>query len=362
MYFKEMKKFYNKKKIFLTGHTGFKGAYLSLLLKDLGADIVGYSLEPEKDENLFRLMNVEQDVVSIIGDIADYNKIEEAIVSSKADMVFHLAAQPLVRRSYIDSNKTFETNVMGTVNLLEAVRKSETVQAVVNITTDKCYENKEWIWPYRESDPLGGYDPYSASKACSEIVTSSYRNSFFKGQNIKVATARAGNVIGGGDFSDDRIIPDVFDSYRTNTELVLRFPDAIRPWQHVLDVLWGYLLLGVRLWSDEDGAYQSAFNFSPSSENNISVEDIVKKCFSAFGGGKYKCEIKDSNYHEANILKLDSSKSREMLEWTAILDIDKSIFLTANWYKMYFEDKNNIVKNTKNQISQYLAIRNGGDL
>ncbi|MEM6812440.1 MAG: CDP-glucose 4,6-dehydratase [Pseudomonadota bacterium] len=259
-----LKKFYQGKKVFVTGHTGFKGAWLCLILKKFGAEVTGYSLEPyDRRGNLFNLATVEEGLHSIYGDIRDAEKLTTKFMAAEPNIVFHLAAQPFVRASYADPVYNYDTNLMGTVNIMEAVRKTDSVRTIINITTDKCYENKEWCWPYRENDHLGGHDPYSASKACSEIITASYRKSFLS-QSVGVATARAGNVIGGGDFGEDRIIPDIVESLQENQPVILRSPEAIRPWQHVFDVLNGYMILGKKCYSEPE-KYSVAYNFSPPS-------------------------------------------------------------------------------------------------
>ncbi|MDA0902621.1 MAG: CDP-glucose 4,6-dehydratase, partial [Proteobacteria bacterium] len=283
-----LQEFYKDKKVFVTGHTGFKGSWFSLLLKSLGSDVTGYALDPETTrDSLFRLAKIDGKIKSHIADIRNFNSLKEILEETKPDIIFHLAAQPLVRESYKYPIYNYETNVMGTVNLLEAAKDLKSLKALVNVTTDKCYENKEWQWPYRENDPLGGYDPYSASKACSEIVTNSYRKSFFEVKNIGLASARAGNVIGGGDFSKDRIIPDIVESIKNNQNVTLRNPNAVRPWQHVLDVLYGYLLLGQKLYENPK-EFSESFNFSPIENKEVNVEEVVNSFISAIGSGSYE--------------------------------------------------------------------------
>jgi CDP-glucose 4,6-dehydratase len=332
--------FYNNKKVFITGHTGFKGSWLCLFLRKLGANVVGYSLAPEiRDENLFELAKIDQDIDSHIGDIRDFQKLKKILKISQPDIIFHLAAQPLVRASYEDPVYNYETNVMGTVNLLEVSKDLESLKALVNITTDKCYENKEWFWSYREDDTLGGHDPYSASKACSEIVTNSYRKSFFVDKNIGLASARAGNVIGGGDFSRDRIIPDIVRSIRKNQKVVLRNPKAVRPWQHVLDVLYGYLLLGEKLYNNPMN-YSESFNFSPIENMEVNVERVVNKFISVIGRGGYEINSDKTNLHEAQMLKLDSSKAFKKLNWRSKYKIEDAIHKTSDWYRDYLQNSN----------------------
>jgi CDP-glucose 4,6-dehydratase len=331
--------FYKNKKVFVTGHTGFKGSWLSLLLKELGSDVTGYALAPEiNKDSLFRSSKIEDKIESHFADIRSFKSLKEVLDKSKPDMIFHLAAQPLVRDSYENPIYNYETNVIGTVNLLEVAKDLKSLKALVNITTDKCYENKEWAWPYREDDKLGGHDPYSASKACSEIVTNSYKKSFFEGRNIGLASARAGNVIGGGDFSKDRIIPDIIRSIKDNKKVILRNPNAVRPWQHVLDVLYGYLLLGERLYKNPK-KFSESFNFSPLENKEIIVEEVTKEFISSIGKGSYEIDSSKENLHEAKMLKLDSSKAFRDLNWIPKFRTEEAISQTALWYKDYLEKK-----------------------
>lgn len=348
--------FYKNKKILITGHTGFKGSWLCLLLNKLGASVIGYALAPEKNkESLFALANIDRKVDSHIADIRDYKKLDEVMQSSKPDIIFHLAAQPLVRDSYENPIYNYETNIMGSVNLLEASKGLESLKALVNITTDKCYENKEWIWPYREDDALGGHDPYSASKACSEIVTNSYKKSFFEKLNIGLASARAGNVIGGGDFSKDRIIPDIVRSIKNNQKVILRNPNAVRPWQHVLDVLYGYLLLGERLYKNPK-EFSESFNFSPLENKEITVEEVAKKFISSIEKGSYEIDSSKANLHEATILKLDSSKSFRKLNWTPKFRAIEAISETAFWYKEYLKGSD-MEELCQAEIQKYINLK-----
>lgn len=336
-----IKNFYKNKKVFLTGHTGFKGCWLALLLKELGADITGYSLsaDPTQD-SLFKLTKLENKINSIISDIRDSKKLEHEIKTSSPDIVFHLAAQPLVRDSYLDPVETYSTNITGTVNLLEIIRNiNSNIKAVINITTDKCYENQERSEPYTENDKLGGHDPYSASKACSEIITSSYYKSFYSKNNIGLASARAGNVIGGGDFSKDRIIPDLIKSIKQNNKTIIRSPNAIRPWQHVFDALYGYLILGQKLYENPQ-KHSQAYNFSPLDVKEVNVENLVKQLLDIMNNGSYEIDKKAANLHEAQILKLDSNKAKKELGWIPKFDVGKSIKQTAIWYKNYLNIDN----------------------
>jgi CDP-glucose 4,6-dehydratase len=325
-----MRSFWHGKKVFITGHTGFKGGWLSFWLWSMGAQVCGYSLAPKTQPNFFEALNLDSLFESNIGDIRDEVALRRAMLSFKPEIVFHLAAQPLVRQSYDDPIETFQTNVMGTVNLLEAVRAQPCTRAVVNITTDKCYKNFEWVWPYRESDPLGGHDPYASSKACSELVAESYRRSFFERLNIGIATARAGNVIGGGDWSEDRLIPDVIRAINGGETLVVRSPNALRPWQHVIDPLGGYLKLAEKLYQFPQ-EYSSAWNFGPTVSSELTVQQIIDRILSA--GVRLKVEIlRDDSKHEATLLKLDSSKAISKLNWHPAWSIDHALEKTLDWY------------------------------
>ncbi len=351
--------FWKNKKIFITGHTGFKGSWLSLWLQSLGADLTGYSLEPNTEPNLYDVAGVENGMKSIIGDITTYEKLNEAIMSAKPEIVFHMAAQPLVRYSYENTIETFSTNVLGTVNLLESIRYLDSVKAVVNITTDKCYENKEWVWSYRENEPMGGHDPYSSSKGCAELVTSSFRRSFFSKDTydlhgVALASVRAGNVIGGGDWSEDRLLPDLFKSINNNKSIKIRNPDSVRPWQHVLEPLSGYIQLAQKLFND-GMKYAEAWNFGPESSDMISVLDVIKK-IDQYISKEVKWEIdSEKNVHEANLLMLDISKVKKQLKWKPLMTIDESLKRTAEWEEA-FNNKQNMRDFTLNQIDRYQAL------
>lgn len=350
--------FYKNKKILITGHTGFKGSWLALILTKMGASILGYALEPDKNvPNLYSILKLANSINSVIADIRNYNILEAAILKFKPDIIFHLAAQPLVRESYDNPVYNFETNVIGTVNLLNIGLRCPNLKAVINITTDKCYENKEWSWPYRESDRLGGHDPYSASKACSEIVTNSYRLSYYEDRKIGLASARAGNVIGGGDFSKDRIIPDIVRSIENNNKVILRNPKAIRPWQHVFDVLNGYLILGQKLYL-QPKLYSEAYNFSPIDSSiceEVTVETIVQNFIDFIGRGEYEIKLNQANYHEAQMLKLDSSKAVKYLGWQPKYNASQAILKTANWYKEYLT-ASNIKEISESLVNNYFAF------
>lgn len=332
---------YKDKKVFITGHTGFKGSWLSLWLTELGSKVIGYSLDYPSMPNHFSLLKI--DVITIQGDIRDRDNLLKALQKYEPDIVFHLAAQPLVRKSYINPYETFEINVMGTLNLFECCRSIDSVKAIINVTTDKCYENKEWIWGYRENEPLGGYDPYSASKACSEILTASYRRSFLnlneynKTHKTLLASVRAGNVIGGGDWGEDRLIPDLMRAVSKNEKAFIRNPNAIRPWQFVLEPLSGYLLLGQQLLEGNKD-FADAWNFGPDDKDCKNVEYIVTKSKSIWDKISYEITNPDPEFHEATFLKLDCSKAKSLLKWTPILNIEEALNLTINWYKKYYEE------------------------
>ncbi len=325
--------------MFLTGHTGFKGTWLSVWLHMLGAKVSGYALEPNTEPSLFGLIKSEELLQSVIGDVRDSVSLKRAISQFKPDIVFHLAAQPLVRESYRLPEETFSTNVMGTVNVLEAVRHCSSIKAFINVTTDKVYENQEQLNGYREDDKLGGYDPYSNSKVCSELVTSSYLNSFFNPNDyekhgVAIATVRAGNVIGGGDWAADRIIPDIVRAIKTDEQLIIRNPDAIRPWQHVLEPLSGYLRLAEKLYAEGVG-WNGAWNFGPVLENTKKVTDLINKFQECYGQPVLVHYEKDTAMHETGILTLDTSKARTLLNWRTGMNFDDIVNLTAAWYKQY---------------------------
>lgn len=345
---------YKGKKVFLTGHTGFKGSWITLWLRRLGAEVYGYSLKPLYKPSHYELL--ELDVPETIDDIRNYNNLAAAVKKFRPDIIIHMAAQPLVRLSYREPRETFETNVMGTVNLLNACRDVDTVRAVVNITTDKCYENREWVWGYRENDPMGGHDPYSASKGCAELVTSAFRSSFFnidkygKDHIILISSVRAGNVIGGGDWSEDRLIPDIMKAASRGEEVIIRSPESTRPWQHVLEPLSGYLLLGQKLLEGKR-EFAEAWNFGPTDEEAITVHRVVESVKRTWSKVSYKLQPDSSNPHEANLLKLDCSKAHMKLRWKGIWDTDMTFEQTAAWYREYYEN-NKIV--SEEQLDSYV--------
>lgn len=349
---------FRNKTILVTGHTGFKGSWLCLWLESLGAKVVGYALKPPTQPNHFELL--EPDVISIIGDIRDREKLGKALETHKPDVVFHLAAQPLVRYSYLNPVETFETNIMGTVNIFEACRSVNSVRAVVNVTSDKCYENKEWLYGYREIDPMGGYDSYSASKGCAELVTSSYRRSFFnpadygKKHSVLLASARAGNVIGGGDWSEDRIIPDIVKAASRNERVSIRSPKAVRPWQHVLEPLAGYLMLGQKLLEGKV-EFADAWNFGPDEESHVEVEKVVKGAKERWDRVEYEVRANE-NLHEAGLLKLDCSRARAVLGWGPVRGFEDAMDATIRWYREYYE--NGSVR-SKKDLEEYAASMRG---
>jgi len=333
---------YEERKVLITGHTGFKGSWLALWLAEMGAEVLGYALEPPTFPNHFDLL--ELPMTSVIGDIRDLRKLSETFQLQRPEIVFHLAAQPLVRYSYKEPRETFETNIMGTVNVFEVSRATSSVKAIVNVTSDKCYENREWVWGYRENDPMGGHDPYSASKGCAELVTSAYRNSFFhpdqygKIHNMLIASARAGNVIGGGDWGEDRLIPDIMRSVTRGEKAVIRNATAVRPWQHVLEPLGGYLQLGQKLLEGET-SFAGAWNLGPDNEGTMTVQEVVeltKRCWEVID---HEIGQHTDNLREAKLLKLDCSKAHTHLRWKRVWNTQTTFELTIEWYRQYYEKK-----------------------
>ncbi len=326
------------RRIFLTGHTGFKGGWLALRLASHGATVRGYSLDPGTSPSFFEEARIGTVIEDVRGDIRDGASLERAIQEFSPEVVFHLAAQPLVRYSYVDPILTYETNVIGTARVLDAVRRTPSVRAVVSVTTDKCYDNKEWLWGYRESDPLGGYDPYSSSKACAEMVSAAYRQSYFPidklpEHGVAVATARAGNVIGGGDWSQDRLLPDLVRGFLSGEPVAIRRPGAIRPWQHVLEPLHGYLTLGEKLISSDAARYATAFNFGPADEDARPVGWIADRMVKTWGDGASWFRDGDPGLHEAGFLKLDASRARAELRWKPRLHLADALDWLVDWYK-----------------------------
>ena len=360
---------YKNKKVLITGQTGFKGGWLSLWLSMLGAEVVGYSLEPPSNPNFFEVIGFPGGLnEDISGDVRDFEMLHKVFSECKPEVVFHLAAQSLVRPSYEKPTFTYETNVMGTVNVLEAARQAESVRGIVVVTSDKCYENKEWVWGYRENDPMGGHDPYSSSKGCAELVVSSYLNSFFspekygKDHRVGLASVRAGNVIGGGDWGEDRLIPDCILALSKGEEIIIRYPEAIRPWQHVLEPLYGYLLLGAKLSAD-GSRYSGGWNFGPAGGEMWTVEDVVKKVCKLWGDGIYSIDDRE-HPHEAHWLKLDCSKAMIDLRWEPQYNNKQALEKTVEWYKRFYEDSKgaDMRKFTEKQIESYGKPEHGPDM
>jgi len=350
--------FWKDKRVLITGHTGFKGGWLSLWLSSMGAKITGYGLVPKTMPNLFEVFGIGYLIEkSYIANIGDLNKIQIVMKESQPDIVIHMAAQPLVRYSYANPVETYATNVMGTVHLLESMRNINSVKATIIVTTDKCYDNKEWVWGYRENDQIGGSDPYSNSKACAELVTAAYRNSYFKQLNTnQVASARAGNVVGGGDWSDDRLIPDAIKAFQNKKSLKIRNPTALRPWQHVLEPLAGYLMLAQALY-EKGESYSCSWNFGPNDESNRSVEEVANLLILNWGDNA-KFEKDGIEYQkEAHFLKLDSSQAVSKLGWRYKWDLDNAIQKTVEWYKAY-ENGANMLNFSKMQVNQYMDTNN----
>lgn len=345
------------KNVLITGHTGFKGGWLALWLESLGANVTGYSLEPPTEPSFFESVGLEERINHIKGDIRDLDHLSSVIARQAPLYVFHLAAQPLVRRSYRIPIETFDVNVMGTLNVLEAIRRSNSVTACVCITSDKCYENREWVYAYRENDSMGGHDPYSASKGAAELAISSYRRSFLGpecGRDISISSARAGNVIGGGDWAQDRIIPDCIRAITSGKALMVRNPRAIRPWQHVLDPLAGYLMLAARM-AQKPGQLSGAWNFGPANTNSITVGHLVEDFINEWGSGSWEnvSEEKDEP-HEASILRLDCTKANSLLGWQPVYSIPDAIKETASWYRACY-DGEDMYGLSLSQTKRYMA-------
>ncbi len=347
---------YKGKRIFVTGHSGFKGGWLSLWLKILGAEVLGYSLEPDTNPSFFKAIGLENKINSAFADILDYEKLNQVMNDFKPEIVFHLAAQPLVRKSYYEPILTYKTNVIGTLNVLEAARNCESVKAFVNITSDKCYENKELSCAYCEDDSMGGHDMYSSSKACAEIMSSSYRKSFLEDKSYLLATARAGNVIGGGDWSEDRLIPDCVRAVESNQAVKIRNPFAVRPWQFVLEPLSGYLVLGEKLLSGKKD-FAQAFNFGPERESILTVEQITKLVIKEYLKGEIIIE-NAADLHESKLLMLDSQKSKNVLEWSPLYNINEAVSKTVEWYKRFYKGED-ISDFSMGQIQEYQRVKEG---
>jgi len=353
--------FWRDKRVLLTGHTGFKGSWLSLWLQSLGAQVTGYALAPPTKPSLFEIAEVAQGMTSVIGDIRDLSKLQAVFVEHCPEIVIHMAAQPLVRYSYQNPVETYSTNVMGTVHILEAVRNTPGVKAVVNITTDKCYENREWLWGYRENEPMGGFDPYSNSKGCAELVSAAYRSSFFNADTyaqhgIATATVRAGNVIGGGDWAQDRLIPDILSAFEQGRKVDVRNPHAVRPWQHVMEPLSGYLTLAEQLF-EHGPSFGEGWNFGPNDDDAKPVGWIVEQMAALWGGGAHWQIDTGEHPHEAHYLKLDISKARSRLDWHPALRLQDALALIIDWSKQR-QAGANMRQLTIAQLQTYQALTN----
>lgn len=344
--------FYKGKKVFVTGHTGFKGAWMCKVLADMGAKVTGYALEPPTEPNLFYICELEKEIHSVIGDVRDFEHLKTVVNETEPEIVFHLAAQPIVRESYLAPLYTYETNVMGTANLLECVRQQSSIRSVVNVTTDKVYDNRETDRAYREEDILDGYDPYSNSKSCSELVTHSYKRSFFSEREIAVSTARAGNVIGGGDFAKDRIVPDCVRAAEQNREIIVRNPYSIRPYQHVLDPIFAYLLIAKRQY--EKPEYQGCYNVGPDDCDCVTTARLVDVFCEKWGGGIHWVNQYDGGPHEAGFLKLNCDLLKAKMDWKPRWGVEKAVENVVQWTKAYFLKEN--VSNVMNkQIGEFLS-------
>jgi CDP-glucose 4,6-dehydratase len=356
--------FWREKSVLVTGHTGFKGSWLSLWLSELGARVVGYALGPSSPKSNYVVSRVGERIHSVEADVCDVDRLEGSLAEHRPEIVFHLAARSLVRPSYADPLETFRTNVLGTASVLEAIRQQPTAKAVVIVTSDKCYENREWLWGYRENEPLGGRDPYSSSKGCAELVTASFRSSYFHpdnhgGHRIGVATARAGNVIGGGDWAADRLIPDVLHAHGRSEELVIRNPSAVRPWQFVLEPLDGYMTLAERLYSDGPG-FAEAWNFGPREGDVLSVETLVTRLGAYLNGGIRYRVVRDEALHEASQLRLDCSKASAKLGWRPRTSVNDALKLTADWQNQLLAEKD-MQAVSLGQIHAFQSLAQGAD-
>ncbi|VBB05525.1 gdp-mannose 4 6 dehydratase [Lucifera butyrica] len=351
----KLNSFWQGKRVLITGHTGFKGSWLSLWLQSLGAEVIGYALQPPSNPSLFSTAQIADQIISIDGNILDLQNLSDVFGKYKPELVFHLAAQTLVRHSYKFPVETLMTNVMGTANVLEATRRSKSIKVVVNVTSDKCYENREWVWGYRETEPMGGFDPYSCSKGCAELITSSFRRSYFSEEySAQIGSVRAGNVIGGGDWAADRIIPDCVRAIKNNKTIILRSPKSIRPWQHVLEPLFGYLLLAEKLWND-GSEYAEGWNFGPENQHAWTVEKLVAT-FCNLWGRDIKWAVENQEIlHEALYLRLDSAKAYQRLGWRSILSMQDTIRMTVDWYRRFYHGEDPRII-TLSQIEKYESL------
>ena len=348
--------FWNGKKVLITGHTGFKGSWLTIWLKKFGAEIIGFSESIPTNPSLFEISNVEKDVKSIIGNIRNYEFLKDTISTHKPEIIFHMAAQSLVIKSYLDPIETFSTNIMGTVNILNAVRETKNCEVIVNVTSDKCYENNESLEGYVEDDPMGGHDPYSSSKGCAELITKSFRSSFFSSNpenDVRLASVRAGNVIGGGDWAQNRLIPDIMRAIKNNESVRIRNPNALRPWQYVLDPLNGYINLVEKLWENKTG-YSEGWNFGPEKNEVKSVSWIIEK-MNQFWKNEIDWDVEKNELHESNNLILNCQKAKSKLGWNSKMNTDTAIKWTIEWYSKYF-DGENMIEITEEQIEKFQKL------
>ncbi|MEK6544012.1 MAG: CDP-glucose 4,6-dehydratase [Elusimicrobiota bacterium] len=353
--------YWKGRRVFLTGHTGFKGGWLATWLSELGAKVTGYALKPSTDPSFFKLCGLSGRIESVMGDIMDVRTLQKAFSAARPEIVFHLAAQPLVRRSYRDPVGTLSVNILGTVNILEAIRKTASVKAAVVVTSDKCYENREWSRGYCEDDPMGGRDPYSVSKGCAELVTAAYRRSFFETstRSVAIATVRAGNVIGGGDWSEDRIVPDAIRALADGVAINVRNPRSVRPWMHVLEPLCGYLMLAMRL-AREGSRWSGGWNFGPENKHAVTVAQIAESLVRLWGAGTWEGtpDLKGTP-HEASLLQLDSHKARSVLGWNPRLSVEQTLAMTIDWYRCALSGKDRskeMYKKSCEQIRKYEAL------
>jgi CDP-glucose 4,6-dehydratase len=345
-------------RVMVTGHTGFKGSWLAAWLLDLGAEVIGFANGVPTEPSHFQILSLRDQIRNVEGDVRDADALAAAFREFKPEIVFHLAAQPLVRQSYEAPAVTFATNVLGTVNVLENIRDSHSVQAAVIVTSDKCYENVEWTWGYRENDPLGGRDPYSASKACAELATAAYSASYFSEDGPRIATARAGNVVGGGDWAADRVIPDCVRAWSKRQPARLRNPQSTRPWQHVLEPLSGYLLLAAHLATGDEGICGNAFNFGPATRATESVKDLIEAMALTWDAAQWQQdEAGERNTHEANLLRLNCDRAQDLLGWHAVLNFPDCVRFTSDWYRAYYQEGDDVARRrTREQVKEFCLI------